>query len=150
MLVKLKTFSLLGIEALPVKGALSMAIAAGKQEGLRGLAVSSESAAEAAVVENVEVIPVARLTQAIGLFTGTLDIEPTPSRLDELRVVLEARRRFCRRPRPGDGQAGDYDRRRRRAQLVKVVAGLGHLPKGTQLQAGAAVNAIFGPECCGP
>ena len=68
----------------PVKGALSMAIAAAKQEGLRGLVVSSESAAEAAVVENVEVIPVASLTQAVGFFTGTLDIEPTPSRLDEL------------------------------------------------------------------
>lgn len=68
----------------PVKGALSMAIAAARQEGLRGLVVSSESAAEAAVVENIEVIPVASLAQAIGFFTGTLDIEPTPSRLEEL------------------------------------------------------------------
>jgi magnesium chelatase family protein len=68
----------------PVKGALSMAIAAAKQEGLRGLVVSSESAAEAAVVENIEVIPVASLAQAIGFFTGTLEIEPTPSRLEEL------------------------------------------------------------------
>lgn len=68
----------------PVKGALSMAIAAAKQEGLRGLVVSSESAAEAAVVENVEVIPVASLAQAVGFFAGTLDIEPTPSRLEEL------------------------------------------------------------------
>jgi hypothetical protein len=50
----------------PVKGALSMAIATAKQEGLRGLVVSSESAAEAAVVENIEVIPVASLAQAIG------------------------------------------------------------------------------------
>ncbi len=68
----------------PVKGALSMAIAAAKQEGLRGLVVSSESAGEAAVVENVEVIPVASLAQAVGFFAGTLDIEPTPSRLEEL------------------------------------------------------------------
>ena len=68
----------------PVKGALSMAIATAKQEGLRGLVVSSESAAEAAVVENIEVIPVASLAQAIGFFAGTLEIEPTPSRLEEL------------------------------------------------------------------
>jgi magnesium chelatase family protein len=46
--------------------------------------VSSESAAEAAVVENIEVIPVASLAQAIGFFAGILEIEPTPSRLEEL------------------------------------------------------------------
>jgi magnesium chelatase family protein len=68
----------------PVKGALSMAMAAAQQEGLRGLVVSSDSAAEAAVVEDVEVVPVASLAQAIGFFAGTLEIEPAPSRLDEL------------------------------------------------------------------
>ena len=68
----------------PVKGALSMAMAAAKQEGLRGLVVSSESAAEAAVVEEIEVIPVASLAQADRLLRRQLEIEPTPSRLDEL------------------------------------------------------------------
>ncbi|HYW79069.1 MAG TPA: YifB family Mg chelatase-like AAA ATPase [Thermoguttaceae bacterium] len=68
----------------PAKGALSMAMAAAKQEGLRGILVPSASAAEAAVVEDVEVIAVASLTQAVGFLTGAIDIEPTPSRLDEL------------------------------------------------------------------
>lgn len=75
--------SLEGI-ARPVRGALSMAIAAAKQKGLKGLVVPTESAAEAAVVEEIEVIPVSTLTQAVGFFAGELDIAPTPSRLDQL------------------------------------------------------------------
>lgn len=67
-----------------VKGALSMAIAAAREQGLRGLVVSSDSAAEAAVVEDIEVIPVASLAQSVGFLAGTLEIEPAPSRLDEL------------------------------------------------------------------
>jgi len=68
----------------PAKGALSMAMAAAEQAGLRGMAVPGDSAAEAAVVEGVEVIGVASLAQAVGFLTGQIDIEPTPSRLDEL------------------------------------------------------------------
>src|SRR5438552_3578261 len=67
-----------------VKGALSMAIAAAKQRGLKGIVVPSESAAEAAVVEEIEAIPVASLAQAVGFFAGTLPIEPAPSRIGEL------------------------------------------------------------------
>src|SRR5256885_1915421 len=68
----------------PVKGALSMAIAAAKQRGLKGIVVPTESAAEAAVVEGIEAIPVASLAQAVGFFTGTLAIEPAPSRIGGL------------------------------------------------------------------
>ncbi len=67
----------------PTKGALSMAMAAARQRELRGLIVPAASAAEAAVVEDVEVIPVTSLTQAVGFLSGQFDIEPTPSRLDE-------------------------------------------------------------------
>jgi len=68
----------------PVRGALSMAMTAAKQSGLRGVVVSAASAAEAAVVEDIEAIPVASLAEAVGFFTGQLDIEPVPARLDEL------------------------------------------------------------------
>jgi magnesium chelatase family protein len=68
----------------PVKGALSMAIAAARQRGLKGIIVPAESAAEAAVVEEIEAIPVASLAQAVGFFAGTLQIEPAPSRIGEL------------------------------------------------------------------
>jgi magnesium chelatase family protein len=68
----------------PAKGALSMAIAAARRRELRGLVVPSSSAGEAAVVEDIEIIPVDSLTQAVGFFTGELAIEPVPSRLAEI------------------------------------------------------------------
>ena len=67
----------------PTRGALSMAISAAKQDGVRGLVVPTSSAAEAAVVEGIEVIAVSSLAQAVGFFAGTIEIEPTPPRLDE-------------------------------------------------------------------
>jgi magnesium chelatase family protein len=68
----------------PAKGALSMAISAAREEGLRGLLVPAGSAAEAAVVEGIEVIPIFSLAQAVAFLTGEIEIEPTPSRLDDL------------------------------------------------------------------
>jgi magnesium chelatase family protein len=67
-----------------IRGGLSMAIKAAKQNGLRGLVVAADSATEAAVVEDIEVLPVRSLTEAVGLFTGQLEIDPVPSRLSEL------------------------------------------------------------------
>jgi magnesium chelatase family protein len=40
-----------------------------------------------ALTRALEVIPVARLAQAVGFFSGALEIEPTPSRLEELFEV---------------------------------------------------------------
>jgi len=74
----------------PAKGALSMAITAAKQEGLQGVLVPTDSAAEAAVVEGIEVIAVASLAQAVGFLAGEIDIEPTPSRLDDIFRELAA------------------------------------------------------------
>jgi magnesium chelatase family protein len=51
---------------------------------LRGIIVPSANAAEAAVVEDLDVIAVDSLAQTIAFLSGELDIEPTPSRLDEL------------------------------------------------------------------
>ena len=84
----------------PVKGALSMAMAAaGGRESrvksqepeamagramLRGIIVPSANAAEAAVVEGLDVIAVDSLAQTVAFLTGELEIEPTPSRLDQL------------------------------------------------------------------
>ncbi|MBW3600830.1 MAG: ATP-binding protein [Planctomycetes bacterium] len=70
--------------ARPVKGALSMAMAAAQHNDIRGLVTPAGSASEAAVVEDVEVIPVSTLAEAVGFFAGELDIEPAPSRLDEI------------------------------------------------------------------
>ncbi len=72
----------------PVKGALSMAIAAAKQPGLKGIVVPAASAQEAAVVEGLDVIPVNSLAEAVGFFSGQLHIDPAPSRLEELFAEL--------------------------------------------------------------
>jgi magnesium chelatase family protein len=78
----------------PVKGALSMAmeVAARSEERgarsehfkLRGIIVPSANAAEAAVVEEIDVIAVNSLAQTVAFLSGELEIEPTPSRLSEL------------------------------------------------------------------
>ncbi len=68
----------------PTKGALSMAIAAAENKTLRGLIVPAESAAEAAVVEGIEVVAVQSLAQAVAFLAGEIEIDPTPSRLDDL------------------------------------------------------------------
>lgn len=60
----------------PIKGALSMAIAA-RDEKKRGLIVPAENSREAAVVEDVEIIPVASLTEAVSFLTGALPVDPT-------------------------------------------------------------------------
>lgn len=68
----------------PVKGALSMAISAAKQMGLRGIVIPSGSSHEAAVVEELEVIPVTSLMHAVAFFGGEISIEPAPSNIQEL------------------------------------------------------------------
>ncbi|MFM7118425.1 MAG: YifB family Mg chelatase-like AAA ATPase [Planctomycetota bacterium] len=67
----------------PAKGVLSIAMRA-KHDGLRGLLVPRQNASEAAVVEGLDVIPIDNLTQAVAFFLGEVDIQPTPSRLDEI------------------------------------------------------------------
>jgi magnesium chelatase family protein len=74
----------------PVKGALSMAMAAAASRvgtahhSLRGIIVPSANASEAAVVEGLDVIAVESLSQTVAFLSGMIDIEPTPSRLSEL------------------------------------------------------------------
>ena len=59
----------------PARGTLSMALAA-KKLGSKGIVVPLANAREAAVVEGVEIIPVGTLTEAVGFFSGVLDIPP--------------------------------------------------------------------------
>ncbi len=59
----------------PIPGVLSMAIAV-RDEGLRGILVPAENAAEAGVVPDVEAIPVRSLREAAGFLSGEETIEP--------------------------------------------------------------------------
>lgn len=61
----------------PAKGTLSMALKA-KELGIKGLVVPAANAREAAVVDGVDIIPVASLTEAVGFFSGQLDIPAHP------------------------------------------------------------------------
>lgn len=67
----------------PIKGALSMAMAA-RDMGLKGLLIPRENAAEAAVVSEIDVIPISSLTEAVGFFAGSLEIDAQPSELAKL------------------------------------------------------------------
>ena len=67
----------------PIKGALSMAMAA-RDAGYKGILVPAENVAEAAVVREIDVIPVATLTEAVGFFVGSIDIPPHPSNLAQI------------------------------------------------------------------
>lgn len=85
---RLKEYACVGELALeghtrPAKGVLSMAIAA-KEHGFHGMVVPEENAYEAAVVEGLEVIAVNSLAQAAGFYSGQLEIDPTPSRIEDL------------------------------------------------------------------
>ncbi|MBN1555881.1 MAG: ATP-binding protein [Phycisphaerae bacterium] len=67
----------------PVRGALATALFA-KQQGRRGLILPAENAAEAAVVEGIDVIPVRFISDAVGFLTGELPLEPTHVDLEEV------------------------------------------------------------------
>ncbi|NLX12983.1 MAG: YifB family Mg chelatase-like AAA ATPase [Phycisphaerales bacterium] len=73
----------------PIKGALSMAMLA-KQRGLTGLILPRDNAPEAAVVQDIEVIGIGTLAEAVGFLAGQLPLEPTVIDLDT--VFQEASR----------------------------------------------------------
>ena len=59
----------------PVRGALSMAIAA-REQGKTGLLVPVENVPEASVVDGIQIIPIGTLTEAVGFLSGELEVEP--------------------------------------------------------------------------
>jgi magnesium chelatase family protein len=67
----------------PVKGALSMAMAAAARK-VPKLLVPATNAREAAVVEEVQVFGVGSLAEAVGILSGKLEAEPTASNIEEL------------------------------------------------------------------
>jgi magnesium chelatase family protein len=91
---QLRDFATVGELALdgtlrPVKGALSMAMAA-HQRGLARLLVPAANAREAAVVEGVAVYGVGTLAEAVGVLSGQLPAEPVASQVEELFAKLSS------------------------------------------------------------
>ena len=63
----------------PIKGSLSMALAA-REQGKRGLLVPVANAKEAGVVDGIDILPVGSLTEAVGFYSGQLTIDPVDFR----------------------------------------------------------------------
>lgn len=77
---KLNDYLILGELSLdgslqPIKGALPIAIEA-RKKGYKGFILPAPNADEAAIVNNLEIIPVENLKQAVDFFNGHLKIEP--------------------------------------------------------------------------
>lgn len=78
---KLENYMIVGELSLdgnvkPMKGILPIALRA-KAEGFQGIILPKDHAQEAAMVENLEVIPVETIQQAVDFLEGKLSIEPT-------------------------------------------------------------------------
>ena len=67
----------------PVKGVLPISVAI-KQNGLRKLLVPSENAAEAAIVEGINVIPIRNISEAVQYLNNELKIEPYTVDVNEM------------------------------------------------------------------
>ncbi|MCF8129104.1 MAG: YifB family Mg chelatase-like AAA ATPase [Deltaproteobacteria bacterium] len=65
----------------PVKGVLSMAIAA-RERGLKGMFLPAENAGEAAVVDGIPIFPVKTLSQVISALKGDVTLSPAQSKID--------------------------------------------------------------------
>lgn len=70
----------------PSRGVLSAALLA-RDAGFKGIIVPSENGQEAAVVQDLEVIPVSSLTQTVGFLTGHLPLEPARVDLDSVFAI---------------------------------------------------------------
>src|SRR5579884_2005590 len=85
---QLRDFATVGELALdgslrPIKGALSIAMAAAER-GVPKLLVPKANSREAAVVEQVDVYAVSSLAEAVGVLSGQLPAEPVTAGIDEL------------------------------------------------------------------
>jgi magnesium chelatase family protein len=75
----------------PIKGALPIAIEARKQ-GFKGFILPKENATEAAIVNNIDIIGVESLKEAIDYLEGTSSIQPT--RVDTREIFFHEQNEF--------------------------------------------------------
>ncbi len=89
---QLKDFASIGELSLdgqvrPVKGALSTAMAA-RDCGVKKLIVPMTNAREAAAVAEVEVYGVTSLSEAVGIISGAMEVEPVSPALDDIATRM--------------------------------------------------------------
>src|SRR5690242_6448636 len=70
-------------EIKPIRGALSIAVAA-KKEGLKGIVVPEANSREAAVIGDIDVLGVRQLAEVVGFMNGERELARTHVDVDEL------------------------------------------------------------------
>ncbi|MBI5187349.1 MAG: YifB family Mg chelatase-like AAA ATPase [Nitrospinae bacterium] len=91
---KLKDHVLLGELSLggkvkPIKGALPIASALSKSGKIKGLVLPAENAAEASVVEGLDIIPVENFPETIRFLNGESRIEPVKGKRPDPSALME-------------------------------------------------------------
>jgi magnesium chelatase family protein len=111
----------------PIKGALPIAIEA-RAKKLKGFILPEENAHEAAIVNNIDIIPVKTINEALSFFTGEKKITP---------LVIDTRELFAQR---AEHYALDF----------KDVQGQGNIKRGLEISAAGGHNVIMiGPPGAG-
>lgn len=73
-------------EIKPVRGILSMAIAA-REQGFKEIFVPADNASEASIARGIDVFPVSNLTELFSHLKGTRSIQPKKISMDELQSI---------------------------------------------------------------
>lgn len=117
----LHEFQIMGELALdgtlrPIKGVLPIAIQA-EREGFKGLIIPADNAKEAAVVENIDVIPVTTLREAVEFLKGNITIDP---------VRVDAKHVFAAKQNAYDTDFKDVQGQENIKRALEIAAAGGH------------------------